>query len=425
MKRHRFFILLPVFLFFITSCGGADEDDFNTSAGLNSATVSETPVTTTQNTTTDTTTITTTTVTAPFDTTATAKEQETLTPEQLLKNMTLHEKVGQLIFIQPEDLTSGNTIVTAFSDEMMKMLKKYPVGGMVLFGENIKTPLQTQKLIQDMQNASEIQLFMCIDEEGGRVTRIANNPNFNAIAFPSMQEIGETENPKEAYNVGFTIGAYLKKYGFHVDFAPVADVNTNPDNIVIGDRAFGSDPLMVGKMVVEVIKGLRDAEIVSCAKHFPGHGDTFGDTHDGYVKIDKSWDELKKAELIPFQDAINASVDMVMISHVSTPNITGNQLPASLSYELIQNKLRREMGFQGIIITDALKMGAIANEYSSKQSAVLALSAGVDILLMPKDYVSAYEGILEAIKNGKLTEERIDQSVLKILKLKEKYGLLN
>ena len=183
--------------------------------------------------------------------------------------MTLHEKVGQLIFIQPEDLTSGNTIVTAFSDEMMKMLKKYPVGGMVLFGENIKTPLQTQKLIQDMQNASEIQLFMCIDEEGGRVTRIANNPNFNAIAFPSMQEIGETENPKEAYNVGFTIGTYLKKYGFHVDFAPVADVNTNPDNIVIGDRAFGSDPLMVGKMVVEVIKGLRDAEIVSCANISP------------------------------------------------------------------------------------------------------------------------------------------------------------
>ena len=353
--------------------------------------------------------------------------------EKLLQSMTLEEKIGQLFIIRPDDLElnltskqindSTNNGAVELDTNMKETLKKYPIGGVALFSKNILNPTQLTTFISDMQKQSAIPLFVGIDEEGGTVSRIAKSPKFDVPKFESMQKIGETKNSGKAKDVGFTIGSYLKSYGFNLDFAPVVDINTNPKNIVIGNRSFGNDPDLVSKMVFAEIVGLHEAGIMSCVKHFPGHGDTKGDTHTGEVSIEKTWEELKKCELVPFINSIDTT-DMVMISHIIAPNITGDKLPASLSNEIIEGKLRKELGYKGVVISDAMEMGAITKKYSSKESAINTILAGIDIILMPEDFVESYNGIYDAIKNGTITEARIDESVLRILNLKELYDLL-
>ncbi|MBU3194782.1 glycoside hydrolase family 3 protein [Clostridium algidicarnis] len=352
--------------------------------------------------------------------------------EKLLHSMTLEEKIGQLFIIRPDDLElnltseqindSTNNGAVELDTNMQETLKKYPIGGVSLFGKNILNPTQLTTFISDMQKQSTIPLFVSIDEEGGIVSRIAKSPNFDVPKFESMQKIGETKNVAKAKDVGFTIGSYLKSYGVNLDFAPVADINTNPKNIVIGNRSFGNDPDLVSKMVFAEISGLHEAGIMSCVKHFPGHGDTKGDTHTGEVSIEKTWEELKKCELVPFINSIDTT-DMVMISHITIPNITSDGIPASLSNEIIEGKLRKELGYKGVVISDAMEMGAITKKYSSEESAVKAVLAGVDIILMPESFVESYNGIYDAVKNGVINETRIDDSVLRILNLKESYHL--
>lgn len=347
------------------------------------------------------------------DTTAESATTENITDislaEQLLSEMTLEDKIGQLFIIRPEQLEDNPS---------------YNIGGVCMFAANINSPEQITSYINTLQSNSKIPMFISVDEEGGLVARIANSEAFNVTTYNSMEEIGTTGDPNNAEDVGYTIGSYLKEYGFNLDFAPVADVNTNPENIVIGNRAFGNDPNLVASMVNSAINGFHNAEIMCCVKHFPGHGDTVGDTHDGYVSITKTWDELKDCELIPFISAIQNNVDTIMVAHITTPNITSDNLPASMSYEMITTKLRGELGYDGVVITDAMEMGAIANHYTSSTGAVTALKAGVDIILMPESITEAYEGIYEAVMNGDITEERIDESVLRILSLKEKYNII-
>lgn len=369
----------------------------------------------------------------PSNITPLPKGEEQSKAEKLLDSMTLEEKIGQLFILRPDamqlNLTSEQINeptkngVTEFDVKMQEALIKYHIGGVVLFGKNISTPEQLTTFIYEMQQHSVIPLFVGIDEEGGNVSRIANSPNFDVPKFQSMQKIGETGNTTNALNVGLAIGTYLKQYGFNLDFAPVADTNTNPENIVIGSRSFGNDPDLVAKMVLAEITGLHESKIMSCIKHFPGHGDTKGDTHTGYVSIEKTWKELRECELIPFINSLNTT-DMVMISHITMPNITTHKLPASLSAELIEEKLCGELGYKGVIISDSMAMGAITNEYSSSESATKAILAGIDIILMPEDFVDAYNGIYKAVKKGIISEKRIDRSVLKVLSLKERYHLL-
>lgn len=359
--------------------------------------------------------------------------------ETLLSSMSLEEKVGQLFIIRPESLSTELTPqqahdtteygVTEWTENMALQLEKYPAGGVAIFGKNISSPEQLKNFVAAMQQASSLPLFMGVDEEGGSVSRLANSPAFRTEEgyvlpqFKSMAEIGASGDTGAARTVGFTIGCYLAEYGFNLDFAPVADTNTNPDNVVIGDRAFGSDPELVSQMVAAELDGLHSAEVLGCIKHFPGHGDTVGDTHDGYVSIQKTWDELLSAELIPFINNLD-NTDMVMVAHISLPNVTGDGLPASLSGELISGKLRGELGYDGVVITDSLAMGAIAQEYTSADCAVMALDAGVDILLMPEDYAAAFEGVVQAVEEGRLSMERIDESVARVLELKDQLGLL-
>ncbi len=350
--------------------------------------------------------------------------------EQLIKSMTLEEKIGQLFIIRPDSLDLNLTTeqisnpkaygVIELNNQMIESMKAYHIGGIVIFQKNILSPEQLTDFINEMKKQSEISLFVGIDEEGGPVSRIANSKEFDVIRYESMEAIGLTKDSKNARNVGLTIGSYLKQYGFNIDFAPVADVNTNPENIVIGNRSFGSNPALVAEMVSEEIDGFHQAGVMSCIKHFPGHGDTKGDTHKGVVSTEKTWEELKQCELIPF---INASqnTDMIMVSHITTPNITSDGLPSSLSNEMIEGKLRKEMNYNGVVITDSMAMGAITQEYTSSTSAIKAILAGADIILMPENFVEAYNGIYNAVKDGTISEKRIDKSVLRILSLKEKY----
>lgn len=341
------------------------------------------------------------------------------TPEKIqIQKMTIEEKIAQLFFIMPEALDPTlpeDTKVTAITDTMKNTYKEYPAGGIILFAKNIENPEQLTKLTSDIHALNELTPLIGVDEEGGSITRIAKNENFNVTKFNSMLE---TKDADEAYNIGKTIGTYLNEYGFDVDFAPVADVNTNPDNPVIGKRAFSADPKTAAKFVSSAIKGFHDANIMTSIKHFPGHGDTQTDTHKGYAETQKTWDEIKNCEMIPFIKGIDAGTDMVMVAHIAAPKVTGDGTPATLSYTLITEKLRNELGFKGVVITDGMNMGAIAQQYDAADAAVKAIEAGIDIILLPENYIEAYNGVLTAVQNGTITEERIDESVMRILHLK-------
>ena len=354
--------------------------------------------------------------------------------EAQLQKMTLREKVGQMFYVRPEcldttihfNLPSGidgsaddikEIKLQAVNATMMGVNEKYPVGGIILYAHNIEDEAQLAQFIPQIRALNGSPL-LCIDEEGGRVARIGRNPNFNVETFESMDSIGKTGDPQNAYYCGNTIGTYLREYGFDIDFAPVADVNTNPENIVIGNRAFSDDPAVAAPMVTSYLQGLKDAGVTGCIKHFPGHGDTTADTHYGYAQSQKTWDEMLGCEMITFKAGIQWGCQLIMTAHIGTPGVTGSEIPATMSSLILQDKLRGELGYQNIIITDAMEMGAITQQYSCSEAAVGCIQAGVDIVLGPQNFVEAFDAVIEAVENGIITEERINQSVRRILKLK-------
>ncbi|MBR1422473.1 MAG: glycoside hydrolase family 3 protein [Ruminococcus sp.] len=346
--------------------------------------------------------------------------------QKMVDEMSVEEKVGQMFIVRADTLEEDVAVdigVSWVDDDMKKTLSDYHVGGVIYFANNCYDPDQLLSLSEDLQASSDIPLFIGIDEEGGSVARIANNPEFGVDGYDSMLSIGNTGNTDNAEAVGETIGAYLSEYGINLDFAPVADIFTNPSNTVIGNRSFGTDAETVSSMVSACIDGFHSQDIMTCLKHYPGHGDTSGDTHTGYVQVTKTWDELLKEELVPFIDNIDKT-DMIMAAHLTLPNVTSDGLPASLSKELLTDKLRGELGYDGVIITDSLLMGAVADNYSSAESAVKVVNAGADIILMPYSLSSAYNAVVKAVNDGSIPEERINESVTRILSLKEKYGLI-
>ena len=344
--------------------------------------------------------------------------------EAKLASMTLREKVGQLFVVRPEVLdfekTSGGTV---FTDAMREHLAQYPVGGIALFKQNITDADQMTTLIRDYQNASATGLLVAVDEEGGTVARLANHKAFDLPKYESAAAIGATGDPEQARAMGRTIGGYLKPYGFNLDFAPVADVNSNPKNPVIGKRAFSSAPNVAASMVSAAVEGFHEAGMLCTLKHFPGHGDTGEDSHYGTATTTKTWEEMQAVEMLPFEAGIAAGADVVMAAHITTPNSTSDGLPASLSYTMLTERLRGELGFTGVICTDALEMKAISGHYAPADAAVAALNAGADILLMPADLRAAFEGVVQAVENGTVAEERLNESVRRILTLKEKAGV--
>ena len=359
----------------------------------------------------------------------TTTKRELSEAEKVLAGMTVEEKVAQLFFVRPDCL--DKTIlaeelvdpyapgVTSLTSEMKEFYSEYPVGGFCLFGKNIVDPEQLKSFCADLHSLNAITPLIATDEEGGRVTRIAGNKNFDVTWFPDMESIAETGNTDNAFSVGKTIGGYLNEYGIDIDLAPVADVNTNPKNPIIGNRAFGGNPQVAADMVSASVSGFHAADTFCCLKHYPGHGDTDTDTHYGYAKTDKTWDELLSCELIPFKAGIDAGADIVMVAHISCPSVSGDETPATLSPEII-GRLRSELGFVGLIATDDLSMGAITNEYTPGEACVLAFSAGCDMLLLSSHLPEAYAGVLAAVNDGTIPMDRLDSSVLRILELKLK-----
>lgn len=343
--------------------------------------------------------------------------------------LSLRQKIGQLFVIRLESIDSAISLdllhsqycpgTTEINSNMQSFYDQYPAGGFCIFDRNIKNPQQIKDLNNQIHEMYSPSPFIFIDEEGGTVSRIAGNKNFSVPKFKNMGEIGKSNNSDNAYYAGLEIGSYLKEYGFDIDFAPIADVNTNPKNPVIGTRAFSNNPDTVANMDIAFLNGLHENNIFGCLKHFPGHGDTKTDTHKGYAETSKNWQQLKDCEMIPFQKGIDSKIQIIMTAHIAAPKVTESSVPATLSHLLLTEKLRKEMGFNGIIITDAMEMGAIRKEYSSAESAIQAIEAGADIILMPYDYKAAFEGVLQAVVTGRLTENRIDESVNRILKLKQ------
>ena len=341
--------------------------------------------------------------------------------DRVLDSMTLEEKVNQLFMITPEALTGVGTVIQA-GDGTREALAEHPVGGLIYFAQNLKDPDQTRTMLENTQEyasaRSGFPIFLSVDEEGGQVARVGSNPSFGVPEIGNMSEVGAGGDTQEAYETGSTIGAYLKDLGFNMDAAPDADVLTNSANEVVKYRSFGSDPELVSRMAAAELKGLNDQGIIGMYKHFPGHGGTTADSHEGYVYVEENLEELKSGALVPFQDGADNGLRVIMVSHIACPEVTGDNTPATLSRQLVTDLLREDMGFDGLVITDALNMGAITEQYSSGEAAVAALNAGVDMLLMPADFQAAYDGVMAALENGELTEERIDESVRRILEIK-------
>ncbi|HIY31917.1 MAG TPA: glycoside hydrolase family 3 protein [Candidatus Evtepia faecavium] len=355
--------------------------------------------------------------------------------EELLDKLTTEQKVGQLFFVRPEALDPNRTPeeaedpagpgVTQADPALQNTLQQYPVGGFVLFGKNLESPDQLSQLMDTLSRNAAVPLLFSVEEEGGAATQVAGRPGFSVPTLESLADIGATGDPAQAQAVGQTIGTYLRELGFQLDFAPVADVNTNPNNTVIGDRAFHSDPEQAAMMVSAAVDGFHQGGVACTLKHFPGHGDTAQDSHYGYASSDKTWEEMRTCELYPFQAGIAAGADAVMVSHITTPNATSDGLPASLSYEMITEKLRGELRFQRLVVTDSLAMEAITDSYSAAEASLMAFQAGADVLLMPADLGEAYDALLAAVQDGTISQERLDESVLRILQLKENYGLIS
>lgn len=340
--------------------------------------------------------------------------------EELISSLTPEEKVSQMLIILPEALTDGET-VTECGEGFREALAGSAPGGFIFMEGNLQDPGQTRQMLEGIKEFYREEglpePFLALDEEGGTVTRIAKNEAFGVPRFPSAREIGQSGNVSDAALMGSVIGGYLRELGFNMDLAPVADVLTNPDNTVVAERSFGSDPAAVSAMVRAESEQLMAGGVIPVLKHFPGHGATAGDTHSGYAATEKTLEELMEAELVPFADGADYA-PAVMAAHIALPEVTGDDMPASLSETVISGILRERLGYDGIVMTDALNMGAVTGQFSSAEAAVLAVEAGCDLILMPADYHAARQGLLDALASGRIAEERIDESLERILSVR-------
>ncbi len=330
--------------------------------------------------------------------------------------MSIENKVAGLFIVTPESVT-GVTAATQAGDGTQEALNQYAVGGMIYFDQNIKDKEQITTMLANTSSMSNYPIFLAVDEEGGDVSRVANS-SVEVTKVEDMAAIGAGGDASQAYEAGKTIGSYLKEIGFNVDFAPVADVTQEGVESALGNRSFGSDPQIVGEMVSNAVSGIEETGVSACLKHFPGLGSAAEDTHEGRVEIDKTAEEFRAVDFVPFSAGIEAGADFVMVSHATAPALDEDSVPSSLSKKVITDILRGELGFEGVVVTDALDMTAITDYYTPEEAAVMAVEAGADMLLMPEDFEKAYNAVLAAVQDGTITEERIDESLDRIYRVK-------
>lgn len=338
--------------------------------------------------------------------------------KEQIKEMSLEEKIGQIVMVGLEDYT--------LDDNSRKMIENYYVGGFIIFSKNVEDSAQLLSLINSLKETNSknrIPLFISIDEEGGRVSRIPKEIK----KLPANRKIGQMNNKELSYKIGTILAEELNMFGFNMDFAPVLDINSNPKNPVIGDRAFGAEPDIVSNLGIQTMKGIQSGRVISVIKHFPGHGDTSVDSHVGLPTIDHDLERLKSFELVPFKEAIDNEADAVMVAHILLSKIDSDY-PSSLSKTVITNILREDLGFDGVVITDDMTMGAISENYEIGNAAIKAINAGSDIVLVAHGFensITVIDSIKAAVENGVIPGERLDESVYRVLKLKQKYNILD
>lgn len=338
----------------------------------------------------------------------------------LMRDMTLEEMICQLFMVTPEALCASDW-VTEWEEGA---LRQRPVGGIILYGQNIVSQAQLTELTRaiqaDARSAGAYPLFIAVDEEGGAVSRVANKLGYERADAPRL--IGLSGSSDAAYNAGSRIAAYLAPLGVNLALAPVADLYS-AENEELGDRAYGEEPLLVSQMAAAMAGGLRDGGVIPCYKHFPGHGAVSGNTHTGSASSRRTAEEMEGAEWIPFRDGIGQDIEIIMTSHLSARGL-GDTLPASLSPMVIQQYLRDTLGYDGVVMTDSLRMAAITDNYKPGTAAKMALAAGADILLLPGSLSEAVTAIEKAVNDGEISTERIEESVERILALKIRRGLI-
>ena len=419
MTRRRLSALLLLFVFvFTTGCAGetADEPSRRPPSAPAEETHAPTPPPAAE--------VTPTAAPTPAPTPSPAPSPEP-TPEpdpvrEQLEGMTLEEKVGQLLVAGIGGTEPGEDGRAAVQD--------YHAGGVILFSRNVESAPQLTKLTNDLKALAGdgVPLFLCVDEEGGRVSRMPPE----VADLPSAYTFGQTGDAAVGYALGQALAAECAAFGINLDFAPSLDIWSNPDNTVIGDRSYGATAEAVEAIGPWVAWGMIDAGVIPTVKHFPGHGDTSVDSHVGLPVVDRSLEELRGRELLPFQAAIGGTEDRtgvpaVMVAHILMTTIDPDY-PASLSPKVVTGLLREELGFDGLVCTDDLTMGAIAERYSVGEAAVLAVEAGCDLLLVchkTENLEAAYTALLRAVTGGRISEARLDESVYRILSLKAEYGI--
>lgn len=352
------------------------------------------------------------------DTTVSAPQVDPL--EEALKaqiaEMTVEEKVAGMFFVTPESITGVSVAVQA-GNGTKEALDKFPVGGIIYFKKNIQSEEQIKEMLANTSSYSTNRIFLGVNEEGGNVSSVSSKLDVTKI--DNAATLGKNETTDATYEAGKTVGTYLQELGFNVNFAPVADVKTDSGNTLLGDRSFGSDAGVVANHVAAMVKGIEETGISACVKGFPGIGSANKDPEDGLSITERTLDEMRSTEFEGFKAAITENADFIMVSNVAAPALTGGEyIPSCLSKDVVNGVLREELGYEGIIITSPLNEVAVTDYYTSGDAAVMAVSAGADMILMPDNFEEAYYALLAAVLNNTISEDRIDESLLRIYKVK-------
>ncbi|EMS72148.1 beta-N-acetylhexosaminidase [Ruminiclostridium cellobioparum] len=353
------------------------------------------------------------------DTAEPGQDSQTDQIKALIDSMTLEEKVGQLVIVGVDGYEND--------EHSKQLMEKYHAGGFILFKKNIQDSAQLLTLLNSLKETNaalnKVPMFLSVDEEGGRVSRLPDEFK----KFPSNKVIGQKNDSSLSYQIGNILGRELSSFGFNMDFAPVVDINSNPKNPVIGDRSFGTTAGLVSRLGIETMKGIRAENVISVVKHFPGHGDTSVDSHVGLPRVNHDLKRLESFELVPFKAAIENSVDAIMIAHILLPKLDPEN-PASFSKAVITDLLRTDMNFNGVVITDDFTMGAIEKNYDMGGAAVKSIQAGADIVLVCHGFdkqETVIKALLAAAQTGQISTGRLDGSVYRVLELKQRYSLGN
>lgn len=334
-----------------------------------------------------------------------------------IDSMTIEEKVAGLFFVTPESLTGMGTVTAAGSSTSAAILQ-YPVGGIVYDTKNIENSEQFRDMIYNTKSFCKYEVFVAVAEEGGENSPLSTG---GLVTEPiiGQKEIGETSKGAGAYSMGISVASTLSTLGINVNFAPVSDVAL-VENSVIANRSYGTDKAQVLSMTKNMLKGMSDQSVYGCLKYFPGQGDVTIDSGKGRSTSKRTKSDLESYEYEFVKMAVEEKVPFLMVSHVSMPEITGDNTPASMSGVFMTDMLRTELGYEGIIITDYMSKAAITRYYKHADAAVMAIQAGADMILTSSDFKKAYSGVLKAVEEGKITEERIDESLYRIFMLKYK-----